>query len=227
MLAAAALVLLVPRSLRQRLLPALLAYAVGGLLGAALLGLLPHALDQADADVVFWTLLAGLVGSFALERLVLWRHCHDGECGLHGAGGPLVLLGDGLHNLVDGVVIAGAFVTAVPLGVATTIAVMAHELPQELGDFAILLDAGYPPARALALNTLSSAATPIGGLLGWLALEAMRPLTPYLLALAAASFLYVAVADLIPGLHRRAAAGQGLVQLALVLAGVATIALLG
>lgn len=176
---------------------------------------------------MFWTLLAGLVAFFALERLVLWRHCHDGECDLHGGAGPLIPLGDGLHNLVDGVVIAGAFVAAVPLGVATTLAAMAHELPQELGDFAILLDAGYPPARALALDTLSSAAAPIGGLLGRRALEAIRPLTPYLLALAAASFLYVAAADLIPRLHRRGAAGQGLGPLALVLAGVATIALLG
>jgi hypothetical protein len=162
-----------------------------------------------------------MVVFFVLEKLVIWRHCHDGECAVHGAAAPLILIGDTLHNFADGVVIAAAFLVGTSLGIATTVAVIAHELPQELGDFAILLDSGYSRARALALNALSGLASLAGALLAYGALEAIRDALPYVLALSAASFLYIATADLIPGLHRRPGAAEGLSQVLLLLAGIA------
>jgi zinc and cadmium transporter len=134
MLGAAGLVLAVREGVRARLLAHLLSYAVGTLLGAAFLGLLSHALEHGAPKAILGPALSGIVLFFVLEKLVRWRHCHEGRCEAHAAAGPLVLVGDALHNFVDGVVIAAAFVTALPLGVATTLAVVAHELPQELGD---------------------------------------------------------------------------------------------
>jgi len=203
-----------------------LSYAVGTLLGAAFLGLLPHALKHGEPKAILGTALSGIVLFFVLEKLVRWRHCHEGRCEAHGAAGPLVLVGDALHNFVDGVVIAAAFVTALPLGVATTLAVVAHELPQELGDFAILIDSGYRPGHALALNTLSSLTTPVGAVLAYVALEQMRAAVPHFLALSAASFIYIAAADLIPGLHRPEARKRGAIQVALIVVGALTIAAL-
>ena len=220
---AAALFLVCPERMRQRLIPCLLSYAVGTLLGAAFLGLIPHALEHATVSSVMGAVLAGMVLFFVLEKLVLWRHCHDPDCDLHGATGPLILLGDALHNFIDGVVIAAAFLSTIPLGIATGLAVIVHEIPQELGDFAILLDSGYSRARALTFNVLSSSATLLGALLAYGALEMIHGTIPYVLALSAASFLYIAVADLIPHLHRRLDLTSSLAQLLLLGAGIGTI----
>jgi zinc and cadmium transporter len=223
--AAAALFLVVPAGGRGALLPVLLSYAAGTLWGAALLGLLPHALERAPMLPTLGTVLAGMVLFFGLEKLVLWRHCHDPACDIHKAAGPLILLGDALHNFVDGVVIAAAFLADVPLGIATAIAVIAHEVPQEVGDFAILLESGYTRSRALALNGLSSLATLLGAFLGWLALDVIQGTIPAILALSAASFLYIATADLIPHLHQRLGLASSLIQGLGLLAGIGTILL--
>jgi zinc and cadmium transporter len=143
---------------------------------------------------------------------------------VHGRAAPLILFGDAFHNFVDGVVIAAAFLTAIPLGVATALAVIAHEIPQEVGDFGILLDSGYGRGKALLLNTLSSLATLPGGVAAYLWLDRVRVAVPFILAVSAASFIYIATADLIPALHRQVVAGASLRQLALLLAGIATIA---
>jgi zinc and cadmium transporter len=140
---------------------------------------------------------------FVLEKLVLWRHCHDSGCEVHGRAAPLILIGDAFHNFVDGMVIAAAFLTSIPLGVAAALAVIAHEVPQEVGDFAILLDSGYGRMKALILNGLSSATTLPGAVLAYFWLGEMHAAVPYILALSAASFIYIAAADLIPGLHRQ------------------------
>jgi zinc and cadmium transporter len=220
---AAGLMAAAPEATRRALVARTLSYAVGTLLGAGFLGLLPRALEAAPPPAVLGTVLGGVVTFFVLEKLVVWRHCHDGECAVHGAAAPLILVGDTLHNFADGVVIAAAFVAGTPLGIATAVAVIAHELPQELGDFAILLDSGYSRARALALNALSGLASLAGALLAFGALEAVRDAIPYVLALSAASFLYIATADLIPGLHRRPGAAEGLSQVLLLLAGIGTV----
>jgi zinc and cadmium transporter len=205
---------------RERLLPILVSYATGTLLGAAFLSLLPHALESLSPAAVGWTALGGVLGFFALEKLVILRHCHERDCDLHRAAGVLLLIGDAFHNFVDGVVMAAGFLTSPAVGLSTAVAAVSHEVPQEVGDFAILVHSGMTRRRALALNLLSSAATLPGALLGYFLLDRMMQGVPYLLAVAAASFLYIAMADLVPHLQRER---KGWSQILAVAAGVLTI----
>ncbi len=223
--ACAALLLVFPETVRTRSLPSLLSYATGTLLGAAFLGMLPKSLEQAPPLAVSVTVLAGIMAFFLLEKLVLWRHCHEADCEAHGRrGGALILVGDAFHNFVDGIVIAAAFLTSIPMGIATTLAVIAHEIPQELGDFAILLDSGFSKAKAMLYNLLSSLSTLPGALIGWFWLDEVRRAIPYVLAISAASFIYIAVADLVPGLHRQTSLSATVRQTVLILCGIGTIA---
>ncbi len=230
---AAGLFLILPKGWRDRTMPPLISFAVGALLGAAFLALLPDAILHGGADPhrLMLAALLGLLGFFLLEKLVLWRHCHAGACDVHGpkAGqigtspGILVLFGDALHNFVDGVLIAAAFLTDIGLGIATSLAVAAHEVPQELGDFAVLLSGGRGRLRALLLNILSGSATLVGGVLAYFGLAATEGVLPYVLVVAAASFIYIAVADLIPGLHSRFQPGATVEQVLAIGAGVGVI----
>lgn len=221
----AALLLAFPAGMLRTVMPCLLSYATGTLLGAAFLGLMPHALEHASVTAVMGTALTGMVAFFVFEKIVWWHHSHERKCDAHAAAGPLILIGDAVHNAIDGVVIAAAFLTAVPLGIATALAVIAHEVPQEVGDFAILLETGYSRRQALAFNSVSSLATLPGAFLGWLALETILSAVPYMLAFAAASFLYIGAADLIPSLHRRATLASSTRQILLLVAGIGTIVL--
>jgi zinc and cadmium transporter len=227
-LIAASVFLLLGDGLREKIVPWAISYAVGTLLGATLLALLPQALGELPAPRALGTLLAGVLTFFLLEKLLLWRHCHDShECEVHtSSAASLVIVGDALHTFVDGAVIAAAVVTSIPLGITTAIAVAAHEIPQEVGDVAILLRSGISRLRAFTLNLLSG----IGGILGAAGMLAashtMPNLLPYVLAFAAGSFLYVAMADLIPDLHRGGVEGGPVRQLLLIGAGIATIVLL-
>ena len=223
--AGAALFLFFPENIRKIFVPYLISYATGTMLGAAFLGMIPASLKLAPAFAVTSTVLAGIVLFFVLEKLVLWRHCHDSTCEVHGRAAPLILIGDAFHNFVDGMVIAAAFLTSIPLGVAASLAVIAHEIPQEVGDFAILLDNGYGRTKAIVLNGLSAAATLPGALMAYFWLGETRVAVPYILAISAASFIYIASADLIPGLHRQVTAAASLRQLVLLLAGIGTIAI--
>jgi zinc and cadmium transporter len=215
-------ILLINDSRRARLIPWLVSYAVGALLGVSMLAILPNALESLPASRVFGTLLLGILAFFVLEKLVLWRHCHIHDCEVHDGSVFPVLIGDAFHNFVDGAVIAAAVMTSVPLGVSTALAVAAHEIPQEVGDFAILLHAGYPRRRALLLNVISGLASAGGAIVALVALNQVPVILPYCLALAAASFLYVAMADLIPGLHRGRTDAHSMRQIVLIAAGVAT-----
>lgn len=221
---------------QARLVPVLVSYAVGALLGAVFLDLVPHLFaESADPARTAATILAGLLGFFVLEKLLLWRHHHHGgEGDPHGHGhdghghdegrsGLMIVLGDSFHNFTDGILIAGAFLADVKLGIVTAAAILAHEVPQEVGDFLVLLHSGYSKARALAMNALSSLANVAGALLGYFALSTAQAWIPPILAIAAASMLYVAVADLIPGLHRRARLGETVAQVAFIALGIATI----
>ncbi len=218
--------LLFRESARARLVPWLVSYAVGALLGVSLLAILPKALEALPSTHVFATLLAGILLFFVLEKLVLWRHCHTHDCEVHESAASLVVVGDAFHNFVDGAVIAAAVMTSIPLGVSTAIAVAAHEIPQEVGDFAILLHSGYTRRSALLVNVLSAAAGAVGAVLALLAFDLVPRMLPYALAMAAASFLYVAMADLIPGLHRGRTDGNSLRQVLLVAAGIGTVLVL-
>jgi zinc and cadmium transporter len=219
-------VLLINDALRSKLVPWLVSYAVGALLGVSMLALLPASLDQLSPGQVFSTLLWGILLFFLLEKLVLWRHCHVHDCEVHEGTIVPVVVGDTFHNFVDGAVIAAAVITSVPLGVSTAFAVAAHEIPQELGDFALLLHAGYSRGRALLLNVLSGTASAVGAVATFVAVETLPRVLPYVLVLAAASFLYVAMADLIPGLHRGRTDASSLRQLLLIAAGVLTVLVL-
>jgi zinc and cadmium transporter len=215
-------ILLIKDTRRARMIPWLVSYAVGALLGVSMLAILPQALETLPASRVFGTLLLGILGFFVLEKLVLWRHCHIHDCEVHDGSVFPVLIGDAFHNFVDGAVIAAAVMTSVPLGVSTALAIAAHEIPQEVGDFAILLHAGYSRRRALLLNVMSGLASAAGAVGALLALNQVPVILPYCLAFAAASFLYVAMADLIPGLHRGRTDAHSMRQIVLIAAGVGT-----
>lgn len=218
--------LLLGETLRVRLVPWLISYAVGTLVGVALLALVPESLSHLPARNAMLTMVAGILSFFLLEKAVIWRHCHDEEhCHVHNTAASLVIVGDALHTFVDGAVIAAAVLTSVPLGLTTAIAVAAHEIPQEVGDVAILLRAGYSRMRAFTLNLLAGLAGIAGAAAMVLASRAMPQALPYVLAFAAGNFLYVAMADLIPDLHRGNGVG-GLRQFLLIGAGVVTIAFL-
>jgi zinc and cadmium transporter len=225
----------------------LISYAIGALLGAAFLNALPEALELSKNPAQMTaTVLFGILLFFILEKLVLWRHCHVEECEVHdplhgapiipvaatnnhdnGRSGMMIMLGDTFHNFVDGILIAAAFMADVQLGIVTSIAIIAHEIPQEAGDFLILLNSGYTRRQALIFNLLSSVATLIGGMLTYFMLQDMNHLIPSLLGLAAASMIYVAMSDLIPGLHKRPEIGATIQQVALITLGNSSIWLAG
>ncbi|MBV2193402.1 MAG: ZIP family metal transporter [Azonexus sp.] len=210
----------------------LISYAIGALLGASFLEILPHALEHGEPHRMAATVLAGILIFFVLEKLVLWRHCHHDHCEAHeapahdhGRSGLLILVGDTFHNFVDGILIAAAFLENTELGIVTALAIIAHEIPQEVGDYLILLHSGYSKAKALAFNLLSSLATLVGAMLAYFALSELTSWIPSLLGLAAASMIYVAVADLIPGLHKRTELKATVQQVLLIILGIASIAL--
>lgn len=265
---------------QRKWVPMLVSYAIGALLGAVFLEILPHAFEEApSAEAMTGTVLFGILLFFTLEKLVLWRHCHGDHCEAHamhdeahcpevhvdkqavskdknqghlavkfkpvqainspqihathqshhvhehdsGRSGLMIMIGDTFHNFVDGVLIAAAFMVDVQVGLVTALAIIAHEIPQEVGDFLILLHSGYSKKKALLFNLFSSFATVLGGLIAYFALQTVQSWIPYILSLAAASMLYVAVADLIPGLHKRTAMKDTIQQISLILLGVASI----
>jgi len=211
---------------------ALVSYAIGALLGAVFLDILPEAMELgSSAAAVSATVLVGILLFFTLEKLLLWRHCHHDHCEVHEPheldanrrSGLMIMIGDTFHNFVDGIIIAAAFLTDVNLGIVTALAIIAHEIPQEVGDFMILLHSGYTKYQALMLNLVSSLATLVGGVLAYFALQSLQSHISTLLALAAASMIYVAVADLIPGLHKRIEMKDTVQQVLLIVAGVGSI----
>src|SRR6185312_2499052 len=253
--------LLLPERTSTRLLPHLVSFATGALLGAALLALLPEAMESvgtAGAHAIGASLVLGLGIFFVIEKVVLWRHAHSHEQGqgesaelAHGhphdhghaehrgaqlhehghdhshrdeAAGVLVLIGDSVHNVLDGILISAAFLQSWPLGLLTTFAVAAHEIPHRLGDFVLLVHSGMSQRRALLLNMATGLAAVLGGIAAYFGLRRVMGLLPYALAIAAAGFLYIAVAGLIPALHRRADPRTSLAQVTLIGLGVGVIA---
>ena len=220
--------------------PTLVSYAVGALLGAVFLDILPHIFEssknpgRAAAFILF-----GILAFFILEKLLLWRHHHhhlgETEAEAHGhyhpqdhghdsgRSGWMIVVGDSFHNFTDGVIIASAFLADMRLGVVTAIAIVAHEIPQEIGDFVVLLHSGFGKRKALLANGLSGLAMIAGALIAYFALSLVSGWIPEILAIAAASMIYVAVADLIPGLHKRTAISESLTQVAFIALGISSI----
>lgn len=236
-------------------IPVLVSYAIGAMLGAVFLEILPHAFELASsAENMAATVLFGILLFFILEKLVLWRHCHGDHCEAHaphsetecqhstenikfrvashsheahqhdqGRSGMMIMLGDTFHNFVDGILIAAAFMLDERLGFVTAFAIIAHEIPQEVGDFLILLHSGYTRRQALLFNLFSSLATVLGGVMAFYALQTVSNFVPTILGLAAASMLYVAVADLIPGLHKRTELKATVSQVSLIGLGIGSV----
>jgi zinc and cadmium transporter len=262
--------------------PMLISYAIGAMLGAVFLEILPEAIEAVTAQggsvqQMTATVLFGILLFFALEKLVIWRHCHGDHCEVHaihteeecpdikpviktdaeqtpilntkykaaskasnsiikppayhthdhGRSGMMVMIGDTFHNFVDGILIASAFMVDVKVGIVTAVAIIAHEIPQEVGDFLILLHSGYSKKQAFIFNLVSSFATVVGGTVAYFALQHVQGWVPTILGLAASSMLYVAVADLIPSLHKRTELRATISQLSLIICGVASIWLVG
>lgn len=275
---------LVAFNINKTAIPMLISYAIGAMLGAVFLEILPHALEVAVSPKhMTATVLFGILLFFALEKLVLWRHCHTDHCEVHavhtaencpdtqlittkadgktskyrsvtvkqpsinaqslqlvhdhnqthdndhdkGRSGMMIMIGDTFHNFVDGILIASAFMVDIKLGIVTAIAIIAHEIPQEVGDFLILLHSGYSKKQAFIFNLVSSLATAVGGFIAYFALSHVQTWVPTILGLAASSMLYVAVADLIPSLHKRTELRATISQLTLITCGVASIFLIG
>ena len=237
----AAVVLFIPDGWRSLAMPYLLSYATGTMLATAIIGLIPEALEHISIYEVGLSILAGLVLFFVLEWTVIWRHSHadlseDGADG-HGHGhshahgmekktGMLILIGDAVHNVADGIAIGAACVASPGLGLVTTLAVLGHEVPQELSDFTILLSSGFSRWKAFFWNTLSGMGTLVGVIAAFGGLGYAEAIVPYALSVAAASFLYIGLADLVPGLHGRMGAAKGVWQFAMMIAGMVTIAML-
>ncbi len=236
---AASVFLLLSDDAQTKVLPHGVSFATGALLAVAFWGLIPHAFEEAGSaqiQTLSGTIMLGLLLFFILEKLLIWRHCHSENCEVHGdehdhghahgshkSAGTMIIIGDSIHNFVDGILIAAAFLTDVKLGIVTSLAVAAHEIPQEVGDFAILLHSGYSKAKALFYNVLASLTTVIGGVLAYYSLGDLHDRLPFFLALASSSFIYIAVADLIPTLHKKTDIKTSLQQIALIIAGVCLI----
>jgi len=205
--------------LLSRITTILVGFASGTLLGGAFLHLLPEALSSnIDALTVFLYAIAGIIVFFALEKFFYWRHCHEKGCPTH-TFVYLNIIGDGIHNFIDGIVIAAAFLTSFDLGLLVTLAVISHEIPQEIGDFGILVYGGFNRKKALTFNFISATTAVLGALITYL-LAYLQTLEVFLIPFAAGGFIYIAATDLIPELHKKTSAGESLVQLVLILLGV-------
>ncbi len=226
-LATAGLLVALHKDVRTRVVPWLVSYAVGTLLGAALLSLLPEALLALPPQRVLGTLLGGILIFFTLEKLVLWRHCHDDhDCEVHRSTTAMVVIGDAVHTFVDGAVIAAAALVSLPLGLMTALAITAHEIPQQAGDVAILLSAGQSRGRAWVLTAVAAGGGVVGALLMLAFGEYLPGILPYALSFAAGNFLYVAMSDLIPHLHRGGIDSNAVRQVILIALGIATMVIL-
>ena len=277
---------LVALNVKKTAVPMLISFAIGAILGAVFLEILPEAIksganNNQNIQTITGTVLFGILLFFALEKLVIWRHCHGDHCEVHAVhteeecpeiinvnnstnllasaqtpvfstkyklassssqnakllkpvhahghshhnerSGMMIMIGDTFHNFVDGILIASAFMVDVKVGIVTSIAIIAHEIPQEVGDFLILLHSGYSKKKAFLFNMVSSFATLVGGIAAYFALQTLQAWVPYILSVAAASLLYVSVADLIPSLHKRTELRASISQLSLILCGVGTI----
>lgn len=220
----------------SRFVSSMVSLSAGLLLGASVLHLLPEAFGSSeDFHQLSWVLLLGLVGFFLLEKFEVLRHSHHHEGDGHdhhhghdrneaGPGGLLILVGDGIHNLADGFLVAAAFLVDPALGWLTAVAIAAHEIPQEVGDFIVLLNAGYSRARALTYNAISGASAVVGGVAGYFALEASTELLPFVLVLAASSFIYIALADLVPDMQRQRRRRESALQVGLLIVGISIVA---
>ncbi len=206
----------------KKLLHVFVSFAVGAIFAAVFLHLLPEiSKDSPDSITPYMLVLAGVIGSLILERFIHWHHCHDIKCTKHKKPvGMLILFGDGMHNFIDGIMIASAYLVDIELGIATTIAVIFHEIPQEIGDFAVLIHSGYTKSKALFMNFLSALASVLGALVVLLIFRQAQGIESILLPIMAGNFLYIAGSDLVPELHRETSLKKSIPQFFALLCGI-------
>lgn len=220
---AASLFMILKDNIQKKIIPSLLSFATGVLLTAALLGLIPEAIESSGGEphLIMPTVLISIIVFFLLEKIITWRNCRDNSCEVHShASGQIILLGDALHNLTDGIVIAAAFLTEFHLGIIVGLTILSHEIPQETGDFAILLHSGYSKKKAIIFNTISSSTTIPAAIIAYYLLNPFDVFVPYFLAVSAASFIYIALTDLAPELHKSTQLKYILSQLILIILGI-------
>lgn len=212
---------------KLQLISTYLTYLAGGtLLGAAFLGMIPEAITMLESKAVFQFILAGILFFFVLEKIIIWRTCRNIDCERHiNAAAPMILIGDAFHNAIDGIVIAASFLTSTELGIFVSISIVFHEIPQELGDFGILLKF-YSKRKALLYNILSGCTAIIAGLAAYFFMDQVKSLIPYALAFSASSFLYIALADLIPEMHQKTKFKESGIQIVLIIMGIGIIYLI-
>lgn len=205
-----------------------LMYLSGGtLLGAAFLGMIPKAVSMTEGKNIFVFILGGILFFFILEKIILWRTCQNENCQRHLKSAiPMILIGDGFHNAIDGIVIAASFLSSFELGVFVSMSVVFHEIPQELADFGILIKGGLNRKKALFYNMLSGSSAILSGIVSYFALDGMKSLIPYALAFSASSFLYISLADLIPEMHKKTHPKESFFQILLILLGISIIFLI-
>lgn len=214
---------------QKMLVPILISFATGILLAAALLGLIPEAIEKVggDANVIMPYVLGGILAFFFMEKIIIWRNCRNKECEVHShASGPIILIGDSLHNLTDGIVIAAAFLTNLTLGIGAGLTILIHELAHETGDFAILLHSGFSKKKALLYNFISSSTTIPAAIVGYYLIGAIDTIVPFVLAISAASFIYIALSDLTPDLHQHTDLKYSFRQLLFIILGILLMILL-
>jgi zinc and cadmium transporter len=208
----------------QRILLILVGFSAGALIGGAFLHLLPEALEHSVSVNVFSYLIVGFAVFFLLERFLYWRHCHKGKCDVH-IFTYLNLIGDGIHNFIDGLTIAASFIINIQIGVVTTLAVVSHEIPQELGDFGVLVYGGFSKFKALFYNLLSALTAIFGAITGYFLFPFVENFGAFILPFAAGGFIYIASSDLIPELHREASLGRASSSFVFFLAGILLMAI--
>lgn len=186
----------------NKILILLIGFSAGGLIGGAFLHLLPEALEQATSQVVFLYLILGFISFFVLEKYLHWRHCHNGVCEVH-AFTYLNLIGDGIHNFTDGLVIGASFMVSIHFGIITTLVIIMHEIPQEIGDFGVLVYGGFSKFKALYYNFLIALTCVVGTIMGYFISGNMPNFSPFLLPFTAGGFIYIAACDLVPELHKQ------------------------
>jgi len=208
----------------KRILMALVGFASGSLIGGAFIHLLPEALEEAS-QAVFYYVIVGIVFFFVMEKFLYWRHCHEGKCPVH-IFAYLNLIGDGIHNFIDGMIIAASFILSYDLGVATTLAVIFHEIPQEIGDFVVLIYGGLDKKKALEYNFISAITAVAGSIVTYCSASFIQNVEQFLVPFAAGGFIYIAATDLMPELHKKSLARESLIQLVAILTGIGLMAAL-
>lgn len=194
--------LLLKKGLLEKILLLLIGFSAGGLIGGAFLHLLPEALEQKGTQLVFSYFIIGFIAFFILEKYLHWRHCHEGVCTVH-AFTYLNLIGDSIHNFIDGLVIGSSFIVSAHFGIVTTLVIIFHEIPQEIGDFGVLLYGGFSRLKALYFNFLTALTCVLGTIIGYFISEYLQGFSIFLLPFTAGGFVYIAACDLVPELHKQ------------------------